>query len=100
MEAVVDVCTECVEWDASIRVALGPRHLSPAQAAGDLNLYALGARAHRAGERSLHRAAEGDAVLELLGDRLCDQASVELGALDLKDVDLHLLVRDPVQVPT
>src|SRR3712207_2005792 len=49
-------------------------------------------------ERALHRAPEGDAVLQLLGDRLRDELGVELGALDLEDVDLDRLARHPVQV--
>ncbi|MGB1583921.1 MAG: hypothetical protein ACPHCI_09065 [Solirubrobacterales bacterium] len=42
--------------------------------------------------------AEGDAILELLGDRLGDQHRVELWALDLEDVDLDRLVSQFVQV--
>ena len=38
----------------------------------------------------LHRPAEGDAVGQLVGDALGDQRGVELGALDLDDVQLHL----------
>src|SRR5438128_211155 len=56
------------------------------------------ARPHRARQGPLHRAAECDPVLQLLGDRLSDQRGVELGALDLEDVDLDLLVGDAVQV--
>ncbi len=98
VEAVIDVGTKRVQRDATIRVALGARHFSAAETTGDLNLDALGARAHRARQRTLHRPAERHAVLKLLGDRLRDEARVELGALDLKDVDLDLLASDPVQV--
>jgi hypothetical protein len=42
--------------------------------------------------------ARRNAVLQLLGDRLRDELRVELGALDLEDVDLDLLARDLVQV--
>ena len=98
MEAIVDVRAQRVQRHATVGVALGARHLRAAEATRDLHLDALGTGSHRAGERTLHRATEGDAVLKLLGDRLCDQACVELGALDLEDVDLDLLARDPVQV--
>ena len=98
MEAVVDVRAQRVQRHAAVGVALGAGHLGAAQATGDLNLDALGAGAHRAGQRALHRATEGDAVLQLLGDRLRHQARVELGTLDLKDVDLDLLAGDPVQI--
>jgi len=85
---------------ATVRVAFGAGHLGAAQAPGHLHLDALGARAHRARERALHRAAEGHAVLQLLGDRLRHQRRVELGALDLEDVHLDLLVRHLVQIAT
>ena len=98
MEPVVDIGAQGVQRHAAIRVALGTGHLGATKATGDLNLDALGARAHRAGQRALHRATEGDAILQLLGDRLRDQARVELGALDLKDVDLDLFAGDPMQV--
>ena len=91
VEAVVDVGAHRVQRHAAVGVGLGARHLGAAEAAGDLDLDALGAGAHRAGQRALHRAAEGDAVLQLLGDRLRDELRVELGALDLEDVDLDLL---------
>ncbi len=99
-EAVVDVGAQRVQRHAAVAVALGARHLGAAEAAGDLDLDPLGARAHRRGQGALHRAAEGDPVLELLGDRLRDQLRVELGALDLADVDLDRLLRDPVQLAT
>jgi hypothetical protein len=98
VEAVVDVRAQRVQRDATVGVALGARHLGAAEATGDLDLDALRARAHRARERASHRATEGDAVLQLLGDRLRDEARVELRALDLEDVDLDLLVGDAMQV--
>src|SRR5205085_9453548 len=88
VEAVVDVGAHGVERHAAVRVALGAGHLGAAQAPGDLHLAALGTGAHRTGERALHRPAERHAVLELLGDRLRDELRVELGTLDLEDVDL------------
>jgi hypothetical protein len=45
-----------------------------------------------------HRAAEADTVLQLLGDRLRDELRVELGPLDLVDVDVDVLLRDRVQL--
>ena len=87
-----------MQRDAPVGVAFGAGHLGAAEAAGDLDLHALGAGAHRAGEGPLHRPAEGHAVLELLGDRLGDELGVELGALDLEDVDLDLLFGHAVQI--
>jgi hypothetical protein len=87
-----------VQRDATVRIAFGARHLGATEASGDLDLDALRPGAHRAGERALHGATEGDAVLELLGDRLRDELRVELGALDLEDVDLDLLLGNAVQI--
>ena len=44
------------------------------------------------------RAPERDAILELLRDRLRDELRVELGALDLVDVDVDALAGDRVEV--
>jgi hypothetical protein len=52
----------------------------------------------RARQRALHRAPEGDAVLQLLGDRLGHELGVELGPLDLEDVDLDGLAGHAVEV--
>jgi hypothetical protein len=87
-----------VERHATVGVALGARHLRAAQTAGHLDLHALRPRAHRRGESALHRATEGHPVLKLLGNRLGHQVRVELGPLDLEDVDLHGLPGHPVEL--
>ena len=96
--AVVDVRADRVQRDAALRVALDAAHLAAAETAAALDLHAVGAGAHRRGERALHRAPEADAVLELLRDRLGDELRVQLGALDLVDVDVDVLVRHAVHV--
>src|SRR5207237_2068931 len=87
-EAVVDVGADRVQRHAALRVLLGAAHLRAAQAAGALHLDARGAGTDRRRERPLHRAPERHAVLQLLRDRLRDELRVELGALDLVDVDV------------
>src|SRR5439155_4072775 len=99
-EAVVDVGTDRVQRHAALRVGLRAAHLRAAEAAAAGDLDPLGARADRGGERTLHRAPERDAVHELLGDRLRDELRVELRPLDLVDVDVHVLLRDRVQLLT
>src|SRR5213078_4592675 len=47
---------------------------------------------------ALHRAPEGDAVRELIGDRLGDELRVELRPLDLVDVDVDVLLGERMQV--
>src|SRR5207249_2622352 len=70
----------------------------PTEPAATHDLDALRSGADRGGERALHRAPEADPVLELLRDRLCDELRVELGPLDLVDVDVDGLARHPVDV--
>src|SRR5690606_32995176 len=94
-EAVVDVGTQGVQGHAALAVPLRTRDLSAIEAAGDVDLDAQGTQAHRVADRTLHRAAEHDAALELLGDRLGDQLGVELGLAHLSDVDVR---RDAHQV--
>src|SRR5579875_2040555 len=97
-EAVVDVRPDRVQRYPSLAVGLAPAHLAAAEPAGALDLDAGCARADRGGQRPLHRPPEGDPVGELLGDRLGDELRVELGTLDLVDVDVDVLVRQRVQV--
>src|SRR5206468_3995152 len=97
-EAVVDVRADRVQRDTTLRVALGAAHLGTAEAAAAPDLDAVGARANRGGKRPLHRAPEADTVLELFRDRLGDELRVELGPLDLVDVDLDVLVRHAVDL--
>src|SRR5262249_37039115 len=75
-EAVVDVRAQRVERHAPIGIALGPRHLGPAEPTRYLDLDPFGAGAHRRGQRPFHRPPERDPVLELLGDRLSDEFGV------------------------
>src|SRR6185295_5652055 len=79
-----------VERQAAFLIPLGARDLGAAQAARDHDLDPLGAEAEGRLHRLLHRPAEGDAALELAGDRLAHELRVELGTLDLLDVDVDL----------
>src|SRR5262249_35770394 len=87
-EPVVDVGPDRVQRRAALRVALGAAHLGAAEPAAADHLDAVRAGTHRRCDRPFHRAPEADAVLELLRDRLGDELRVELGALDLVDVDV------------
>src|SRR5262245_9314225 len=97
-EAVVDVRANRVQRNTAFGIALGAAHLGAAEPPAALHLNAVGAGAHRRSERALHRAPEADAVLELFRDRLGDELRVQLGALDLVDVDVHVLVRHAVDL--
>src|SRR6185503_7396489 len=88
----VDVRAQGVQGHAPLAVRLEPSHLRAAEATRAVDTDALRARAHRRRDRLLHRAAERHALLELLGDVLGHELGVEVGALDLLDVQLHLLL--------
>ena len=53
---------------------------------------------HRRLHRLLHRATEGHAALQLLGDDLGDEAGGQLGALDLVDRQMDRGLRDLLKV--
>src|SRR3954452_17575269 len=97
-EAVVDVSADRVQRHAALGIGLRAAHLGAAEPATAGDLDPLRAGTDRGSERALHRAAERHAVLQLLGDRLRDELRVELGPLDLEDVDLDGLARELVQV--
>ena len=97
-EAVIDVSAQRLERHAALRVLLRAAHLAATEAATALDADALGAGAHSGLHRALHRAAEGHAILQLLRDGLRHQARVQLGALDLVDVDLHGTAGDRVDL--
>src|SRR5690606_37040018 len=95
---VVDVRAQGVQGHTAFAVPLGTGDLDTVQTARAHDLDALGAQAHRVLHGALHRAAEHDALLELLGDRVGDQLSVDLGLADLFDVDVHGHAHQPLQV--
>src|SRR5262245_27136902 len=88
----VDVRAQGVQGHAPLAVRLETGHLRAAEATRAVDTDALRARAHRRRDRLLHRAAERHALLELLGDVLGDELRVQVGALDLLDVQLHHLL--------
>src|SRR5215207_8816159 len=89
-EAVVDVGAQRVPRHAALEVALGACHLAATQAAGALHLDALRAGLLSVLHGALHRPPEGHAGRQLVGHALGDQRRVELGLLDLLDVELDL----------
>ena len=69
-------------------------HFSTTDTAGDLNLDALCTNAHGVGDGHLDGAAIADAAFDLAGDGVRNDVGVNLGALDLENVDLDVLVGD------
>ena len=82
-----------MQRNAALAICLASGDFRAAQATRNLDLDALGAEAHRAADRLLHGAAEGDAALKLLRDVLGDERRVEIGLTDLGDVDVDRLFR-------
>jgi len=88
-----------VQRHPALTIELRAGHLGATEAAGALHPDALDAGAlHRRLHRLAHRPAERHPGGQLLGDTLGDQLGVGLGALDLEDVELDLLVGQLLEV--
>src|SRR6476469_2816448 len=98
VEAVVDVGTERVQGHAALAVELRARHLGAVETNRALDPDALGTRAHRGLHGLLHRPTELHATGELLGHALRDELGVDLGVLDLEDVQLDLLAGELLEL--
>ena len=98
VEAVVDVRPEGVQGHAPLTVELGARHLGATEATGALDAHTLGAAAHRGLHRLAHGTAERHPARELLGHALRDELRVDLGVLDLEDVELDLLAGELLEL--
>src|SRR5690606_32818858 len=88
--AVIDVGAQRVQRHPALTVPFHARDLGTAETAGAVDADALGTEAHRRLHGALHGAAERDAALQLLGDRLRDQLGVGLGLAHLDDVQVRL----------
>ncbi len=73
---------------STFAVPLGPAHLSATEAARGLDPDALGSGLHGVLHGPLHGPAEGHTAHQLVGHALGDECCVELGLLDLNDVQL------------
>src|SRR5690606_6627022 len=76
-EAVVDISAQGVQRHAAFAIPLAAGDFNAVQTTSGHDLDALGAQAHGVLHRTLHRTTEHDALFELLGDRICDQLSVD-----------------------
>src|SRR3954465_2152991 len=97
-EAIVDVGAQRVQRHPALAVPLVARHLGASQPAGAGHADARGAELLRRLDRLLHRAAEGDAALELGGDVLRHQLRVGLGLAHLDDVEEDLVLGEGLQL--
>src|SRR5674476_160180 len=92
-DRVVDVGTKGVKRHTPFMVPFHARDLRAAETTTRLHLDAGRTHAHRALHGALHGAAERDALRELSGDVVRHQLRIELGTLDLFDVDADFLAR-------
>src|SRR5579884_2471192 len=90
-EAVIDIFAEGVERDAALALPFAAGDVGAAEAAGALDADALGAEGHGHFDRLLHGTTEGDAAFELEGDVLGHELGLDLGFLDLLDVEEDFL---------
>src|SRR6266581_949222 len=98
VEAVVNVGAQRVQRDAPFPVELRPGHLRAAEAAGALHPDALGPALHSGLHGLAHGTPERDPAGQLLRYPLGDQLGIDLGVLDLEDVELDLLAGQLLQV--
>src|SRR6266496_539359 len=95
---VIDVAAQSVQRNASFAVPFGAGDLGAAETAGAGDADPFRAQAQRRLHRALHRATEGDAALELVGDALRDELGVDLRLADLDDVETHLRAGHPLKL--
>ena len=76
-----------MERHPAFAIPLPARHLGTAEASAEGDPDALGTGAHGPEDRLLHRPPIADTALDLAGDVLGHQLSVQLRLLDLLDRD-------------
>src|SRR3546814_7739249 len=79
---VIDIRAQRVERHAALAIPFGARDLGAAETAAAGDPDALGTEPQRRLHRALHRATEGDATLELIGDALRHELGVAPGLED------------------
>ena len=83
---------------AAFAVPLAAAHLGTTEMAGALDADALGTALASGLHGLAHRTAEGHAAFELLSNGLSDKVRVELGTLNLDDLDVHGAVGDLLEL--
>ena len=91
----IDVAAQRVQRNATLAIPFGAGDFRAAETAAAGDADAFGAEAQGRLHRALHRAAESDTALELVGDALRDEARVDLRLADFDDVeaDSTLVIR-------
>src|SRR5258706_9113373 len=88
-ESVIDIRAQRVQRHTALAIPLGAGDFGAVQPTRHHDLDAERAQAHGVRDRALHRAAEHDALLELLRDILRHELRVELGLTHFLDRKRH-----------
>src|ERR1019366_9035030 len=92
-KAVVDVGAQGVQRDPTLAVSLTTGHLRTTETPRALDAHPEGTGFGHRLHGALHGPAEGHTAGQLVGDALCDQRGIELGLLDLLDVELDAVAK-------
>src|SRR5579884_3370322 len=76
------ISAQRMQWHAALNFFFAAAHLVATQSAGDFNPYAFGAGAHARRRGRFNGAAEGDPALQLMGDILGNQLSLQFSSLN------------------
>src|SRR5215203_887342 len=98
LEAVIYVGVERVQGNPSLGDGLGAAHLDAAKPPSALDPGALGPTSNGTRKGPLHGPPKRGAPDELLGDRLGDEAGVQLRPRHFPHVDLYLLLCEPLEL--
>ena len=93
-KAVVDVRSDGLKRDSALVISLCTGDLSAAETAGNLSLDALCAELHGSADGLLKGTTVGNTSLELRSNALCNKLSIEIGLLDLDDVEGNLFAAE------
>src|ERR1700676_1440182 len=81
--AVIDIGAQRMKRHGTFAIPFHARDFCAAQAPRGIETNTFGAKAQRLLPRALHRAAERNTALQLLGDRFGDQGRIEFRLADL-----------------
>src|SRR4051812_44423907 len=83
---IIDIAAKRVERHAPFTIPFGARDLGAAEPSRTCNADSFRAKTQRRLNGALHRTAERNPALELVGNRLGDELGIDLRLADLDDV--------------
>ena len=99
-ETIVDIGSQGVERNGTLAGPLDAGDFSAVDTAAGLDLDTLNAHVHGDLHCTLHRTLESDTTLELLRDRLSDELSIGVCALDFLDLEVDFFLRHLLELGT